>query len=139
MPKMKKTKKHKRRTFPSIGNVSNSNITRIRMPKEEKKDNKLFIDKRSPRKNGLLGILLIALKGLNTLIVLIAVKFKFSTCKKYSKAPDITMKKSKRFHESARYVPRPHPPMAIIFIVISNEKNAKITSSKICNYKKGEN
>lgn len=50
----------------------------------------------------LLGILLIALKGLKTLIVLIAVKFKFSTCKKYSKAPDITMKKSKRFHESAR-------------------------------------
>lgn len=50
----------------------------------------------------LLGILLIARRGLNTLIVLIAVKFKFSTCKKYSKAPDITMKKSKRFQESAR-------------------------------------
>lgn len=76
-----------------------------------------------------LGILLIALKGLSTLIVLIAVKF-VSTCEKYSKAPDITMKKSKRFHESAKYVPLPQKPMAIIFMSISNVKNANITSSK---------
>jgi hypothetical protein len=50
----------------------------------------------------LLGMRLIALNGRNTRIVLIAVKFKFSTCKQYSRAPDSTMKKSSRFHESAR-------------------------------------
>lgn len=32
MPKMKKTKKHSRSTFPSMGRVSSSNVTRIRMP-----------------------------------------------------------------------------------------------------------
>ena len=74
--------------LPSIGSVSNKSITRILI----------------------LGIRLIALNGRNTLIVRIAVKFKFSTCKQYSKAPDMTMKKSKRFHESAKYVPLPHPP-----------------------------
>lgn len=80
----------------------------------------------------LLGILLIALNGLNTLIVLIAVKFRLSTCRQYSIAPDKTIKKSKRFHESAKYVPLPNAPMAIILTVISNEKNAKMMSSNIC-------
>jgi len=32
MPKMKKTKKQRRRTLPSIGNVSSNNITSIRIP-----------------------------------------------------------------------------------------------------------
>lgn len=32
MPKMKKTKKQRRRTFPSIGRVSKRRVTRIRMP-----------------------------------------------------------------------------------------------------------
>ena len=32
MPKIKKTKKQRRRTFPSIGRVSNSNVTKIRIP-----------------------------------------------------------------------------------------------------------
>ena len=32
MPKMKKTKKQSRRTFPSMGSVSSSSVTRIRMP-----------------------------------------------------------------------------------------------------------
>lgn len=32
MPKMKKTKKQSRRTFPSMGSVSSSRVTRIRMP-----------------------------------------------------------------------------------------------------------
>lgn len=32
MPKMKKTKKQRRRTFPSMGKVSRSKFTRMRMP-----------------------------------------------------------------------------------------------------------
>lgn len=32
MPKMKKTKKHSRSTFPSMGRVSSSSVTKIRMP-----------------------------------------------------------------------------------------------------------
>ena len=32
MPKMKKTKKQSRRTLPSMGSVSSSSVTRIRMP-----------------------------------------------------------------------------------------------------------
>lgn len=32
MPKMKKTKKQSRSTFPSMGSVSSSRFTRIRMP-----------------------------------------------------------------------------------------------------------
>lgn len=32
IPKMKKTKKHKRRTLPNIGRVSNSRVTSIRIP-----------------------------------------------------------------------------------------------------------
>lgn len=32
MPKMKKTKKHSRRTLPNIGRVSSSRVTRILMP-----------------------------------------------------------------------------------------------------------
>lgn len=32
MPKMKKTKKQRRRTFPSMGRVSNSKVTKIRIP-----------------------------------------------------------------------------------------------------------
>lgn len=34
MPKMKKTKKHKRRTLPNIGRVSRSRVTRMRIPVE---------------------------------------------------------------------------------------------------------
>lgn len=50
----------------------------------------------------LLGMRFIARNGLSTRIVRIAVRFRFSMCKQYSSAPDSTMKKSKRFHESAR-------------------------------------
>lgn len=32
MPKMKKTKKHSRRTLPNIGRVSSSRVTRILIP-----------------------------------------------------------------------------------------------------------
>lgn len=32
MPKMKKTKKHSSRTLPSMGSVSSSSVTRMRMP-----------------------------------------------------------------------------------------------------------
>ena len=32
MPKMKKTKKQRRRTFPSMGRVSNSSVTKILIP-----------------------------------------------------------------------------------------------------------
>lgn len=73
-----------------------------------------------------------ARNGRKTRIVRIAVKFKFSTFKQYSKAPDSTMKKSNRFHESARYVFLPYTPIAIIFMVISKEKNANMISSNIC-------
>lgn len=43
MPKMKKTKKQRRRTFPSMGRVSNSRVTKIRMPSKEDKKGKEFI------------------------------------------------------------------------------------------------
>jgi hypothetical protein len=33
LPKMKKTKKQRRRTLPSMGRVSSNNITRILIPK----------------------------------------------------------------------------------------------------------
>lgn len=79
--------------------------------------------------NNLLGILLIARRGRNTRIVLTAERFKLSL-RPYSAAPAKTITKSRRFHESARYVPRPYTPIAIILIVISNEKKAKIKSSK---------
>lgn len=79
----------------------------------------------------LLGILLMARKGRNTRIVLTADRFKLSL-RPYSAAPASTITKSKQFHESARYVPRPYTPIAIILIVISNEKKAKIKSSKSC-------
>lgn len=36
IPKMKKTKKHSRRTFPSMGSVSSRSITRILIPGGEK-------------------------------------------------------------------------------------------------------
>lgn len=36
MPKMKKTKKQRRRTFPSMGRVSNRRVTRIRIPSRGK-------------------------------------------------------------------------------------------------------
>lgn len=52
----------------------------------------------------LLGMRLMALSGLSTRIVLIAVRFRFSTCRQYSSAPASTIKKSRRFQESARYV-----------------------------------
>lgn len=37
MPKMKKTKKQRRRTFPSMGRVSNSSVTKIRIPRGHRK------------------------------------------------------------------------------------------------------
>lgn len=80
----------------------------------------------------LLGIRFIALSGRKTLIVLIAVKFKLSKFRgKYSSPPRTTITKSKRFHESAKYAFFPYDPIAIIFIVSSSEKNAKIMSSNI--------
>uniref|UniRef100_A0A0K2UET8 Uncharacterized protein n=1 Tax=Lepeophtheirus salmonis TaxID=72036 RepID=A0A0K2UET8_LEPSM len=36
IPNMKNTKKQSRRTFPNIGSVSRSNITRMRMPETSK-------------------------------------------------------------------------------------------------------
>lgn len=72
-----------------------------------------------------------ARRGRSTRIVRIAVKLRFSMCKQYSRAPDNTIKKSKRFHESARYVFFPYIPIATILILISSEKNAKIMSSKV--------
>lgn len=38
MPKMKKTKKQRRRTLPSIGRVSNRRVTRIRIPRWTKEN-----------------------------------------------------------------------------------------------------
>lgn len=38
MPKMKKTKKHSRSTFPSMGRVSSSSVTKIRMPAGDRVD-----------------------------------------------------------------------------------------------------
>ena len=35
MPKMKKTKKQRRRTLPNMGNVSNNSITNIRIPEND--------------------------------------------------------------------------------------------------------
>jgi len=46
--------------------------------------------------------------------------------------PAITMKKSNLFQESARYVQGPYAPMAIIFTIISSEKNANMKSSNTC-------
>jgi len=40
MPKMKKTKKQRRRTFPSMGKVSRSKFTRMRMPAGGEKSQK---------------------------------------------------------------------------------------------------
>lgn len=37
IPKMKKTKKQRRRTFPNIGSVSKSRVTRMRIPKKANK------------------------------------------------------------------------------------------------------
>lgn len=56
------------------------------------------------RRYYLLGIRFMARSGRRTRIVRMAVKFKFSMFKQYSSAPDNTIKKSKRFQESARYV-----------------------------------
>jgi hypothetical protein len=42
------------------------------------------------------------------------------------------MKKSNLFQESARYVLGPYAPIAIIFTIISSEKNANMKSSKTC-------
>lgn len=121
IPKIKKTKKQSKRTLPSIGKVSNSSITRIRIPANIKtrplvlislkircKKRKDFMLLGSKECWGnyklfvLLGILLMALSGLRTRIVRIAVRFRFSTCIMYSRRPASTMKKSKRFQESAK-------------------------------------
>ena len=80
MPKMKKTKKHRRRTFPNIGRVSRSSITRILIPSGMK--SALF----DQIHNNLLGILFIARRGLSTLTVLMADRFNFSTSRQYSRA-----------------------------------------------------
>lgn len=40
MPKMKKTKKQRRSTFPSMGKVSRSKFTRMRMPAGEEENQK---------------------------------------------------------------------------------------------------
>ena len=37
MPKMKKTKKQRRRTFPSMGSVSKRSVTRMRIPEAKRK------------------------------------------------------------------------------------------------------
>lgn len=81
----------------------------------------------------LLGIRFMARNGRKTRIVRMAVKFKFSIFRQYSSAPDSTMKKSKRFHESARYVFLPQTPIATILMLISMEKNTNMISSNICN------
>lgn len=44
MPKMKKTKKQRRRTFPSMGNVSKSKFTNIRMPERRTRARESGID-----------------------------------------------------------------------------------------------
>ncbi|CAN8002288.1 unnamed protein product [Ixodes hexagonus] len=82
MPKMKKTKKHRSSTLPSMGRVSSSSITRMRIPG---KDVRAYV-------------------GRNTLIVLIAERFMLPTSRtqKVSAHPATTMKKSRRFHASAR-------------------------------------
>ena len=71
-PKMKNTNVQSMRTFPNIGSVSKSNMTRIRID----------------------GTRLMARKGLSTRIVRIAVKFILSRWRQYSNAPAITMKQS---------------------------------------------
>lgn len=40
MPKMKKTKKQRRRTFPNMGSVSKSSVTRMRIPEVAKEKQK---------------------------------------------------------------------------------------------------
>lgn len=98
LPKIKNTKKHSKRTFPSIGSVSSRSITSILIPKIFKSSNSHFLILLF---KNLLGILLIARRGLSTRMVLIAVKLRFSICRQYSNAPDITIKKSNLFQESA--------------------------------------
>ena len=82
IPKMKKTKKQRRRTFPSMGSVSSSSITRILMPGNVRDlcQYQIFLC------YTLLGILFIALSGLNTRTVLIAERLSFSTSRQYSRA-----------------------------------------------------
>ena len=84
MPNMKKTKKQRRSTLPSMGRVSNSSITKILMPFREKNVNILM--SRICFKMNPLGIRLIALRGLSTRTVLIAERFNFSTSRQYSRA-----------------------------------------------------
>lgn len=72
-----------------------------------------------------------ARRGLKTLIVRMAVKFKFSTCITYSSRPAKTIKKSKRFHESAKYVVLPYIPIATILMHISKAKKANMISSNV--------
>lgn len=76
IPKMKKTKKHNKRTLPSIGNVSSSRFTKISNIAllSDKYQHmiilpKILID----------GILLTALSGRSTRMVRIAVRFRFPT------------------------------------------------------------
>lgn len=46
MPKMKKTKKQRSRTFPSMGKVSSSKFTRIRMPARGNRARKIMAKER---------------------------------------------------------------------------------------------
>lgn len=84
IPKMKNTKKHKSKTFPSIGSVSNNNITKIRIPVEYSLS-KLKTIQVKKMQLVLLGIRLIARSGLKTLTVLMADKLIFPTMFTYSK------------------------------------------------------
>ena len=115
IPKMKKTKKQSNKTLPSMGRVSNSSITRILEVKclywFWREQVVVYL---------MLGILLIAFRGLNTLTVLIADKWGFSTSIRYSRAllsycslewiqeqmnlfyPETTMKQSSLFQVSCR-------------------------------------
>ena len=102
---MKKTKKQRSKTFPSIGNVSSKSMTKIRMD----------------------GTRLIARNGRRTRTVRIADKLRLSpginastnlnrdrsyayiffSSTTTTSYPATTIKQSNRFHVSARYVPLP--------------------------------
>ena len=79
IPKMKKTKKQRSRTFPSMGSVSKRSITRILV-------SYLIIRPHLQLCYLMLGILFIAFSGLRTRTVLIAERFSFSTSIIYSNA-----------------------------------------------------
>ena len=76
-----------------MGSVSSSSMTRIlNMQRSE------LLTSVCPHL--MLGILLMALRGLRTLTVLMAERLIFSTSMRYSKAPERTMKQSSLFQVS---------------------------------------